>query len=193
MVMAIVACPSCCASWGSGGIVALQFAMRNAAVAGVIGLDGSYGMHGERAQPRSSENGFPQFAPERFTGALLDLRRANGVQGATLDTTVVARLRDADRYRVTFLRMYHGDFTEWAPVGRALNAPLPPNPDGRTRETGYEGNQVAYRAVLDFLDAIVRHEPDRLNAMVRELQGLPGVTVLHEQRMTKRSSASPGR
>src|SRR5439155_16965473 len=125
--------PSAIAGHSAGGIVALEFAMRNVAVAAVVGLDGSYGMHGERAEPRTPEQSFPYFAPERVTAALLDLRRANGVQGATLDTTVVTDLRWADRYLVTFVRMYHGEFTEFAPIGLKLNVPLPANPDGRTR------------------------------------------------------------
>jgi len=175
--------PVAIAGHSAGGIVALEFAMRNAGVAAVVGLDGSYGMHGERVQPRGPEEGFPYFAPERVTASLLDLRRANGVQGATLDTTVVADLRWANRYVVTFSRMYHGDFTEFAPIALKLNVPLPPNPDGRTRQTGYDGNQAAYRGILYFLDATLRHHPGRLEAMSTTLLRVPGTALVHKPPM----------
>ena len=163
-----------------GGVVALQFAMRNGDVTAVVGLDGSYGMHGEGSHPRPPEQFFPDFAPESVRAALLDLRRANGVQGATLDSTVVSDLYRADRYIVTFRKMYHGDFTEYAPIGLHLSVPLPPNGDGRTRQTGYDGNQAAYHAVLDFFDATLRHLPRRIPQITIDLQRVAGLTIKHE-------------
>lgn len=161
--------------------MALEFAMRNADVAAVIGLDGSYGMRREGTRPASPDRRFADFAPERMTASLLDLRRGNGVQGVVLDGRVVAALRRADRYVVTFRRMFHGDFTEFAPIGLILNVPLPPNTDGRTRQTGYEGNQAAYRAILDFLEAGLRHVQVHLQCMSDDLQHIPGVTIVHEK------------
>ena len=170
------------AGHSAGGEVAIQYGMDHPGVAAVIGLDGSYGMYGEEQSAkntRSRANGFPEFAPTRFTAPLLDMRRANGVQGATLDSSVVAALRASDRYVVTIPRMYHGDFTEWAPIAVFLGVPWKTTADGRTRLTGLEGNEHAYRALLDFLDATVRHDAHGIDAMDAELRRVAGVTVTH--------------
>src|SRR5947199_191380 len=115
----------------------------------VVGLDGSYGFTGGARIFKT----FSDYAPGQVRASILDLRRANGVQGATLDPSILDSCQMSDRYLVTFPKMFHGDFTEFGTIGLKLVVPLPPNDDGRTRQTGYDGNQHAYRAVLDFLDA----------------------------------------
>lgn len=184
------------AGHSAGGEVAIQYGMDHSEVGAVIGLDGSYGMYGEGQSAkttRSRANGFPEFAPTRFTAPLLDMRRANGVQGATLDSSVVAALHASDRYVVTIPRMYHGDFTEWAPIGVFLGDPWKMTADGRTRQTGLEGNEHAYRALLDFLDATVRHDPHGIDAMHAELRGVAGVTVTHRPPRAHDGASAPTR
>ena len=171
------------AGHSSGGVVALQFAMLYLGVRAVVGLDGSYGMFGEGGQRESHRTlirDFPAFDSDHFTAPLLDLRRANGVQGAELDSTVVADLRSSDRYVITLPRMYHGDFTEWAPLAVRLGVPWPTGADGRTRQSALDGNQHAYRAILDFFRATLQGSSGGITAMIRELQALDGVTVVHK-------------
>lgn len=54
------------------------------------------------------------------------------------------------------------------------------SPDGRTRQTGCDGDAAAYRAILDFLEATLRHVPSRLAAMSADLPRIQGVTIVHE-------------
>jgi pimeloyl-ACP methyl ester carboxylesterase len=165
------------AGHSAGGIVALQFAMLHPEVKAVVGLDGSYGM--SLAKRRNSAIHFPSFEPARLAAALLDLRRASGVQGAFLDPTVVDALRRSDRWVAVFARMYHGDFTEFAPIAIRLDLPWKAKADGRTRESGLEGNQHAYRSILAFLDATLRGVPDGLERMSSELRSAAGVRITH--------------
>src|SRR5258708_11434592 len=111
---------------------------------------------------------------------LLDMRRANGVQGAELDHTVRHRMTRSERYLVTFTKMFHGDFTEFGTIGLRLSVPLPPNNDGRTRETGFAGNQHAYRAALDFLDAKLKCRPQAFGLFLEEIAHTDGATIVHE-------------
>ena len=111
---------------------------------------------------------------------LLDMRRADGVQGAKLDSTVVDRMVQSDRYLVTFTRMFHGDFTEFGTIGLKLSVPLPPNNDGRTRETGFTGNQHAYRAAVDFLDANLKKRPEALSLFLAEIANTEGAKIVHK-------------
>jgi hypothetical protein len=136
----------------AGGIVALDLAMRIPEVRAVVGLDGSYGFRGGLERLKSLRD----FHPETLRVPILDLRRADGVQGAHVDLSALQSIKCSDRTIVTFSRMFHGDFTEFAPVGEKLHVPLPPNNDGRTRRTGYVGNQHAYRALLLFLQATMK-------------------------------------
>jgi hypothetical protein len=121
-----------------------------------------------------------QLQPGQVRASLLDMRRANGVQGAKLDSTVANRMAQSDRYLVTFTKMFHGDFTEFGTIGLKLSVPLPPNDDGRTRETGFVGNQHAYRAVLDFLDAKLKCETGALSLFLAEVAHTDGATIVHE-------------
>jgi len=111
---------------------------------------------------------------------LLDMRRADGVQGAKLDPTVVDRMVRSDRYIVTFTRMFHGDFTEFGTIGLKLSVPLTMNNDGRTRETGFIGNQHAYRAAVDFLDANLEKKPEALSLFLAEIANTEGAKIVHK-------------
>ena len=86
----------------------------------------------------------------------------------------------SDRYLVTFTKMFHGDFTEFGPIGLKLSVPLPPNNDERTRQTGFVGNQHAYRAALDFLDANLKNHPEAMNLFLAEIAHTDGATIAHE-------------
>jgi hypothetical protein len=121
-----------------------------------------------------------QLQPGQVKAFLLDMRRANGVQGAKLDPTVVNRMTQSDRYVVTFTKMFHGDFTEFGTIGLKMSVPLPPNDDGRTRETGFIGNQHAYRALLAFLDAKLKGSTDAFNLFLAEISHTDGARIVHE-------------
>jgi hypothetical protein len=129
-----------------------------------------------------------QLQPGNVRASLLDMRRANGVQGAKLDPAVVDRMVRSDRYIVTLTKMFHGDFTEFGTIGLKLSVPLPPNNDGRTRETGFIGNQHVYRAVLDFLDSKLKGRAGAFNLFLEEIAHTDGATMVHDpQRPCARS------
>jgi pimeloyl-ACP methyl ester carboxylesterase len=157
----------------AGGIAALDFAMQHPETQAVVGLDGSYGFRGGARIVKR----LPGYAPGRIAGSILDLRRANGVQGADLDLSALDDAVAADRYLVTFPHMFHGDFTEFGTIGLKLAIPMPPNRDGRTRQTGYEGNQHAYRALLSFLDARLRDSRSGTAELVAEIHRSEGTMV----------------
>src|SRR5260370_7700402 len=94
-----------------------------------------------------------QLHPGQVKAFLLDMRRANGVQSAQLDPTVVNRMVRSDRYLVTFTKMFHGDFTEFGTIGLKLSVPLPPNNDGRTPHTTFIINQHTHPPIPHFLDS----------------------------------------
>jgi dienelactone hydrolase len=161
----------------AGGIVALLFAMRIPSTRAVVSLDGSYGTtEGSRNTLR-----VPGFDSAAMRASLLDLRRDQGVQEVKLDSAVFESLVRSDRYIARFRYMWHGDFTEYGEIARIFRLPLPAPapPDGRTRETGYVGNQHAYRAALDFLDFVIRGDRHAQKAMVNELTTSPGVVLRH--------------
>jgi dienelactone hydrolase len=162
-----------------GGDVALDMAMRHSNIRAVIGLDGSFGFTGRSDRFKRIAG----YAPQQIKAAILDMRRGSGVQGATDDSSVLEACTSADRYQVTFRHMFHGDFTEFGPVGLKLAVPLPPNTDGRTRLTGYQGNQEAYHLALDFLDAHLRGQSAAMGDFVSTAAKIPDAELLH---------ASPG-
>jgi pimeloyl-ACP methyl ester carboxylesterase len=168
------------AGHSAGGVAALQFAIRNPEVRVVVGLDGSYGMAPEPQRREEVMKVLNQLQPGHVNAFLLDMRRANGVQGAKLDPAVVDRMVRSDRYLVTFTKMFHGDFTEFGTIGLKLSIPLPPNNDERTRETGFVGNQHAYRAALDFLDANLKSQPEAMSLFLAEIAHTDGATIVHE-------------
>jgi pimeloyl-ACP methyl ester carboxylesterase len=167
------------AGHSAGGVAALQFAMRNAEVRVVVGLDASYGFAPEPHRTEEVIKVLNQLQPGGVKASLLDMRRANGVQGAKLDPAVVDRMTRSDRYLITFTKMFHGDFTEFGTIGLKLSVPLPPNDDGRTRETGFIGNQHAYRALLAFLDARLKGRRDAFNLFLAEISHTDGARIVH--------------
>lgn len=96
-----------------GAVQALVLAARSGLVATVVGLDGTYGFKG-LAQTVTGAVGFNA---DRFAGALLDARRAEGVGGAELDNTVLESLRYGERWQVALPQMQHNDFTSRAETG----------------------------------------------------------------------------
>jgi dienelactone hydrolase len=158
-----------------GGIVALYLAMRHPDIRAVISLDGSFGFAGHVEHITRLAG----YAPSRVRAALLDFRRANHVQEATHDRTVIRALKHSDRYLVSFPRMFHGDFTEFAPVAFLMSLPMPSNTDGRTRRSGYDGNQHAYRAALDFLDWKVRGDRGAWPRVRAEIARADGAAIEH--------------
>lgn len=156
-----------------GGDVALDLALRNPQIHLVIGLDGSYGMSDRVERARS----LSAYKPLQLKAALLDLRSANGTQETTLDYSLIDSFRHSDRYLATFKRTFHGDFAEFPPIGVKLAVPMPPNDEGRTRQTGYEGNLHAYRAALAFLEAEFNGKP--LKEVEHEVLLSQGATFSH--------------
>ena len=122
-----------------GGIVALYLAMRHPDVKAVIGLDGSYGFPGASATITQ----LASYDPSRVRAALLDLRRAAGVQGADHDRSVMLALH-TDRYLTSIPRMFHDDFREVAPIDSFLGI--------RPDRAAIAGNLHVCRAVLAFLE-----------------------------------------
>jgi pimeloyl-ACP methyl ester carboxylesterase len=168
------------AGHSAGGVAALEFAARNPEVIVVLGLDGSYGFLPEPHRTEEVTKVLNRLGVGQVRAFLLDMRRADGVQGAKLDSTVVDRMVRSDRYIVTFTKMFHGDFTEFGTIGLKLSVPLPPNDDGRTRETGYVGNQHAYRAAVDFLDANLKKKPAALNLFLTEIANTESAKIVHK-------------
>jgi dienelactone hydrolase len=168
------------AGHSAGGVAALEFAARNPEVIVVLGLDGSYGFLPEPHRTEEVMKALNRLDVGQVRAFLLDMRRADGVQGAKLDSTVVDRMIRSDRYLVTFTKMFHGDFTEFGAIGLKLSVPLPPNNDGRTRETGFMGNQHAYRAALAFLDANLKKKPEALNFFLAEIANTEGAKIAHK-------------
>jgi dienelactone hydrolase len=168
------------AGHSAGGVAALEFAARNPEVIVVLGLDGSYGFLPEPHRTEEVMRALNRLDVRQVRAFLLDMRRADGVQGAKLDSTVVDRMVRSDRYIVTFTKMFHGDFTEFGTIGLKLSVPLPPNNDGRTRETGFMGNQHAYRAAVDFLDAHLKKKPEAHNLFLAEIANIEGAKIVHK-------------
>ena len=168
------------AGHSAGGVAALEFAARNPEVTVVLGLDASYGFLPEPHRTEEVMRALNRLDVGQVKAFLLDMRRADGVQGAKLDPTVVDRMVRSDRYIVTFTRMFHGDFTEFGTIGLKLSVPLPMNNDGRTRETGFIGNQHAYRAAVDFLDANLEKKPEALSLFLAEIANTEGAKIVHK-------------
>lgn len=134
-----------------GGIEALLFAMRNANVSAVVGLDGTYGFAGATKVLTD----FYGYAPQRMRAAFLDLRKAEGEQDTVLDMSAVQALLYSDRTLITVRKMHHSDFTSFAMVAQEFhlgNTPGYVDKSGWTRETGYRGYQIVCGMVRDFFD-----------------------------------------
>jgi dienelactone hydrolase len=156
------------AGHSAGGEAAAELAMRHSNIRAVVGLDASFGMTSGARVFRQ----LPEYAPRRAVGAaLLDLRRANGSQGVTLDLTAVDALRWRHVSRIMIDGAYHGDFTQWGMVAYVLGIPMPAAMKDHTRALGHDVNVRAYKAVLEFLDAYLAPASHHVHA-VGERDGL---------------------
>jgi dienelactone hydrolase len=141
-----------------GGIEALLFAMRNADVSAVVGLDGTYGFAGSSVHLLTDA---PGYSPRNMQAALLDLRRPDKNEGSTLDLSAVNAFHFSDRTLVTIQKVHHSDFTSFAMVAEVFH--LGNSPDwiekyGWTRETGSQGYQVVCNVVRDFFDETLKKD-----------------------------------
>jgi dienelactone hydrolase len=153
-----------------GAIEALIFAMRNANVCAVIGLDGTYGFKGLGTV--LSE--LADYAPRRMHAAFLDIRR----DWKDLDLSAEHAFHYSDRSFIKIKKMHHVDFQAYTMVAFELNLALAPgeaDDSGWTRETGYRGFQDASRMVLDFFDKTLKGDQsgaERLRADVARAGGV---------------------
>ncbi len=140
-----------------GGVYALLFAMQNAAVRTVVGLDPSF-----LASPPSYFYKYwesPQFDPARFRGSLLAIHRGDSRPvGFVLDS-----LHYADRTIIAVDSSVHADFNGYPAYSRRANlAELDPFAVARrTQEQGFETFKGVSRyvvchlkATLDSLEAV---------------------------------------
>lgn len=156
-----------------GGVEALIFAMRNANVSAVVGLDATYGFKGLE----KILSDMPDYAPRRMRAAFLDIRRDWDDPGSVLNLSAEHAFHYSDRSFVTVRNMNHFDFDSDAMIAFELQLPIGPteiaNP-GRTRETAHRGYQNVCRMLLDFFDDKLKGEPGgaaRLRADVARADG----------------------
>ena len=167
----------------AGGEAAIELAFRHAEIQAIVGLDASYGMTGGSSIFRQIAG----YQPGReMHASLLDLRRADGSQGAKLDLSAVDRLRWASVDRILFAGAYHGDFTEWGMIARVLSIPMPANMTDHTRELGYRVNRQAYQAVLYFLDETLGSQGKEFGSFVESIRNTPGLTYYHSAGVVER-------
>lgn len=171
-----------------GAIYALLFAMRNADVSAVAGLDGTYGF----AEGAPVLTNFYGYAPEKMLAALLDLRKPAGEQGTVLDPSAAEALRYSDRYLVTVSKMHHSDFTSFAMIAQEFrlgNSPGYVDPSGWTRETGYRGFQNVCEIVRDFLDEKLRVDPGAHSRLLADVARADSGVLKHENALQPPPSA----
>jgi hypothetical protein len=156
-----------------GAVEAVLFAMRNANVSAVVGLDGTYGF-----TPKTL-TGFYDYSPVRMEAALLDLRRAQtdtGPSAFVLDLSAVNALHFSARTIVTLKGMYHTDFTMFGILAKTFN--FPPFAD-RNYNIGYAGYQSVCRIVRTFLALHLRGAAGADEQMMRDIAEAPGGEVRH--------------
>ena len=118
-------------------------------------------------------------ATRKVAATLFDLRRANGSQGVKLDVSAIDALRWNDLYRVMFAKGNHGDFTEWGMLAWKLAIPMPPNPEGHTREIGHKIDLQVCLSILALLDAQLRGQKQSFDELQQSLQHQAGVEFSH--------------
>jgi dienelactone hydrolase len=145
-----------------GGIVSLMLAMRNSDVLAVAGLDGSYGF----AELQGLLTDSYRYDPAHMQAALLDIRRAD----AQIDMKIAESLRHSARWFATVRGMSHGDFTSFALGAYAFHQAAPTHPPaGWTRESSFSGHQLVCGAVLQFLNAQLRHDDSALQGLDKDM------------------------
>lgn len=162
-----------------GGLIALLAAMRNGNVSAAIGFDATYGF----AAAASALTDFYGFAPRQMTAALLDVRRAPGVQGADLDLSAEHAFVYSDRTFVTMHSVRHYDFTSNSLISSVMHQPPIPAavaPPGWTRDTAAARYQQAARMTLHFLDAKLKGDAGGLARLADEVARSAGAEMTHE-------------
>jgi hypothetical protein len=164
-----------------GGIEAVIFAMRNANVSAVVGLDGTYGFKGLGTV--LSE--LPDYAPRKMRAAFLDIRRHDGDQGGFLDLSAEHAFHYSDRSFVNLKKMRHSDFRSYAMVAFYLtNTPGDADGFGWTRETGYRGYQDVCRMVRDFFDEKLKSDRSAGDRLLADVAHAEGGVLKHEDALT---------
>jgi dienelactone hydrolase len=136
-----------------GGIYALLFAMRDARVGALVGLDASY--MGKQPGFYFKYQDAYYFDPARMKAPLLSLYR----EDQEVDTGVVDKLRYSTRTLISIPKVIHADFTsypvltEHTPVA-ALDQYAR---DHRDQATGAQGHRQIASTVINFLGATFGH------------------------------------
>ena len=162
-----------------GGIEAVLFAMRNANVSAAVGLDATYGFAGATKVLTD----FYGYAPQKMRAALLDLRKAAGIQETVIDMSAVSALHYSDRTFITVQMMHHSDFTSFAMVAQEFhlgNSPGYIDKFGWNRETGEQGYQVTCAIVLDFLDGKLKGDLSSAQRLKADVARAAGGVLKHE-------------
>ena len=162
-----------------GGVEAVNFAMRNANISAVIGLDGTYGFTGNEKILTE----LPDYAPRKMRAAFLDLRR----DWKDLDLSVEHGFHYSDRSFITIKRMHHNNFHSDATIAFEFHLPIGPSEadnSGWTRETAYRGYQIVCQMVLDFFDDKLKGDHAGANRLLADVARAEGGVLKHEDAST---------
>ncbi|MCP3100542.1 hypothetical protein LZ198_16860 [Myxococcus sp. K15C18031901] len=159
-----------------GGSAAVLFAMQNANVAAVVGLDGTYGFPHPPADPGilSVTEGY-HHAPRKMRAAILDLRRKQ----PWIDLSAVRSYHHSDRYLVTLSQMFHSSFTEGS-LHQRFSGEFPANPEGTTPRSSGEGFTWTCALIEAFLDLQLNADASGLTRMKAVVEGNPRATFAYE-------------
>ena len=166
-----------------GGIEALIFAMRNANVSAVAGLDATYGFKGNEKLLAE----LADYAPRKMRAAFLDIRRDWDDPASVLDLSAEHAFRYSDRSFVTIKKMNHFDFDSDAMIAFEFHLPIGPNEavnPGRTRETAYRGYQSVCRMLLDFFDEKLKGNRGGAERLRADVARTDGSVLKHEEALT---------
>jgi alpha-beta hydrolase superfamily lysophospholipase len=162
-----------------GGVIAVLTAMRNENVGAVVGLDATYGF----AAAADVLTGDYGYAPRQMKAALLDVRRAAGVQSAELDLRAEHAFIYSDRTFVTLPTIRHSEFTTNALIASATHQP-PIAPQYRTPGWTRETVSLRYRQtvgmVRDFLDAKLKGQSVGITRLAAQVAAIPGADMTNE-------------
>src|SRR5205085_568906 len=162
-----------------GGIEAIIFAMRNANVSAVAGLDATYGFKGNEKLLAE----LADYAPRKMRAAFLDIRRDWDDPASVLDLSAEHAFRYSDRSFVTIKKMNHFDFDSDAMIAFEFHLPIGPNEavnPGRTRETAYRGYQSVCRMLLDFFDEKLKGDRGGAGRLLADVARADGGVLKHE-------------
>jgi dienelactone hydrolase len=171
-----------------GGIEALIFAMRNANVSAVIGLDATYGFKGNEKLLTD----MPDYSQRNMRAAFLDIRRDWDDPTSVLNLSAEHGFHYSDRSFITVKKMNHFDFDANAMIAYTFNLPIGPgelvNPD-RTRGTAAQGYQILCHMVLDFFDEKLKSDRDGARRLQVDVARADGGVIKHEDAVTAPPSA----